>query len=258
MEKFIIIILIILIFSVIIEDIFVNNLNNSENFSPLQEFNIFGEITQIKPQIKSENINNDSFDPRNINTLTFKNGQYTNSKRTNPIPQLNCVGGNACHMSSSIDSIQCTNLGINDKDEVQWKCNAELPDGLTIGNSNVNCEGYSDNKDKLKLVNSCGLEYTLNNTKRWKYHYEYSHDEFGFWIWSLSLVILVIFICNFFILPRPFYREPLYNNPYLTPYYNGYYAPPVIMAPRYQSSYLYSDSPTMFETSSTFGTTITR
>ncbi|CAG8616984.1 13065_t:CDS:2 [Dentiscutata heterogama] len=66
-----------------------------------------------------------------VKTITLYRGELTAGQRNNPIEQLRCVGGDACHMYTP-DVIQCTNTG-SDGLDVNWRCNAELPDYLKFG-----------------------------------------------------------------------------------------------------------------------------
>ncbi|CAG8506396.1 1893_t:CDS:2, partial [Scutellospora calospora] len=67
----------------------------------------------------------------NVKTITLHRGELTNGRRNTPIDQMRCVGGDACHRYSP-DVIQCTNTG-SDGLDVNWRCNAELPDYLKFG-----------------------------------------------------------------------------------------------------------------------------
>ncbi len=226
-----------------------------EQMEQTEQFEFFG-ITSVEKQ----NSKLKSFDPKNVNTITFRKNQYTSGNRTNPIKQLNCVGGNACSKSHAIDMVQCKNMGVNDSNDIQWKCETDLPSNLSIGDTNINCEGYSDNTDKLKLVNSCGLEYSLNDIDKWK-SYDYGLYDHNLWIFIFVLFVVFLFIYFISVTPRSYYSVPVYD-PYLDPYYRGYYAPPILMEPPYRhqsSSYLYSDSPSStFKTSISFGQITTR
>lgn len=246
MEKFIIFLLVIAIFLYM-------------EWESDELFELFSESNeQIKPNEINDSESLISFDPQNVSTMTFRKNKFTSGNRTQPIEQLNCVGGNACSYSNSIDSVQCTNVGLNDSEEVQWKCTTDLPKNLSLGQTNVNCEGYKNSKDKLKLVNSCGLEYTLNNADRWKSVSNYKYNDYEFWVWIIVIIVLISIIYVALISPRPFYSPQIYD-PYLNPYYRGYYSPPVIMSAPVRSSYLYSDSPSnAFKVSSGFGQTTTR
>ncbi|KAF9908915.1 hypothetical protein EC991_009321 [Linnemannia zychae] len=99
---------------------------------------------------------------RDVQTLTLHRGRMTTGRRTSPVPQIKCVGGNACG-DFEPEVVQCTNAGF-DGDDVQWKCQADLPDNLRFGQLDVYCEGYSHPDDPFVLKGSCGLEYKLQYT----------------------------------------------------------------------------------------------
>lgn len=136
---------------------------------------------------------------KDVQTLTLHQGRMTTGRRTSPVPQIKCVGGNACgdfepgnflfsvlletaspfhfvsinrffpHFSSfcfnglQLEVVQCTNAGFDGSD-VQWKCQADLPDNLRFGQLDVFCEGYTYPDDPYVLKGSCGLEYKLQYT----------------------------------------------------------------------------------------------
>jgi len=67
--------------------------------------------------------------------------------------------------------IHCSNIGVNDKGEVQWKCEAQMEDLYRLGRTTVSCEGYNRAGDPLVLKGSCGVEYTLHLTQKGKDRY---------------------------------------------------------------------------------------
>ncbi|RIB09748.1 hypothetical protein C2G38_2146399 [Gigaspora rosea] len=90
-----------------------------------------------------------------VKTITLYRGKLTAGRRNNPIEQMSCVGGDACHMYTP-DVIQCTNTG---------------SDGL----------GYSYPDDPYILHGSCGLEYTLYYKDNWRNdrsHQRFEEDEY--------------------------------------------------------------------------------
>ncbi|KAI0028986.1 hypothetical protein K488DRAFT_57367 [Vararia minispora EC-137] len=93
-----------------------------------------------------------------IPRLTFYDGTMTRSRRGKPIPQLTCRG-KACSVYRP-DVIRCTNAGGSGTD-VDWKCEAELPESLRLGRVEVSCEGWSGPGDHYVYKESCGLEYRL-------------------------------------------------------------------------------------------------
>lgn len=129
-----------------------------------------------------------------VNSLTFRNGHFTTGRRSSPIQQINCVGGNA-GCASIPSTIQCTNKGTDGFDS-QWECSAELDEQFKFGETNVVCEGYDYPNDSYILKGSCGVEYTLERTGSrsrrtidkdvsWT-DYLVSFSIFGGLIWALS------------------------------------------------------------------------
>lgn len=96
-----------------------------------------------------------------IKTLTLHSGRMTAAYRGAPIPQLKCVGGNACG-HYVVEVMQCYNQGADDRGEVQWKCQAEMPETYRLGTTTVSCEGFRDPNDDYVVEGSCGVEYTLH------------------------------------------------------------------------------------------------
>jgi len=100
-----------------------------------------------------------------IDTLTFFNGRQTNSRRVSAVPQLKCVGGDAQYQAqSNVNVVQCRKVGTGYGNNIQWKCEAELPVEYRLGETTVSCEGYDHSNDPFVLEGSCGLEYTLHKT----------------------------------------------------------------------------------------------
>jgi hypothetical protein len=116
-----------------------------------------------------------------IRSLTFYKGEYTNGRRTDPIPQLVCDGD--CR-GYTPDVVRCTNAG-GSGTEVDWECKAELPSYLRLGRVQVGCEGWSKagdtnvlkgasvsqlrevHTDDIRLsLGSCSLNYRLTALPR--------------------------------------------------------------------------------------------
>ncbi|CAG8700749.1 16064_t:CDS:2, partial [Acaulospora morrowiae] len=66
-----------------------------------------------------------------VKTITFYRGKLTTGRRNEPIRQMQCVGGDACHEFVP-DVVQCTNVG-SDGTDTNWRCDAELPKSLKFG-----------------------------------------------------------------------------------------------------------------------------
>ncbi|TFK47731.1 DUF1183-domain-containing protein [Heliocybe sulcata] len=93
-----------------------------------------------------------------IPALTFYKDELTAARRTAPAQQLSCVG-KACSLYTP-DAVRCTNLGGTGTD-IDWKCEADLPESLRFGRVQVSCEGWERPGDPYVLQGSCGLEYRL-------------------------------------------------------------------------------------------------
>ncbi|KAJ7761541.1 DUF1183-domain-containing protein [Mycena maculata] len=93
-----------------------------------------------------------------IPALTFYKDSLTESRRTKAIPQLICVG-EPCHLYTP-EVVRCKSLG-GSGTEIDWKCEADLPESLRFGRVEVSCEGWSQAGDPFVLKGSCSLEYRL-------------------------------------------------------------------------------------------------
>lgn len=93
-----------------------------------------------------------------IPALTFYKDALTAARRADAIPQLTCIG-KACRLYQP-EAIRCTNVGGSGND-VDWKCETDLPSSLRLGQVRVSCEGWSKPGDSYVLQGSCGLEYRL-------------------------------------------------------------------------------------------------
>ncbi|KAI0346307.1 DUF1183-domain-containing protein [Trametopsis cervina] len=93
-----------------------------------------------------------------IKSLTFYQDGLTTARRTEPIPQLSCIG-KACNLYTP-EVVRCTNVGGHGAD-IDWKCEADLPEALRFGRVEVSCEGWSGPDDPFVLKGSCALNYRL-------------------------------------------------------------------------------------------------
>ncbi|KAB2576914.1 Store-operated calcium entry-associated regulatory factor [Lasiodiplodia theobromae] len=101
-----------------------------------------------------------------IKSLTLRNGQKTTARRVSPIPQLKCIGGDAKGLYE-VDVMRCKNAGSDyDDDNIQWTCQASLPEEFKLGSTDVICEGYDSPDDPYILKGSCGVEYRLMLTPK--------------------------------------------------------------------------------------------
>lgn len=97
-----------------------------------------------------------------VEAITLHDGLKTNARRVPAMPQLQC---NGLYCSSKPTTVQCQNTGFDGID-VQWRCEAEMPNGVKFGLLDVSCEGYDYPDDPYVLVGSCGLTYTLLPTEK--------------------------------------------------------------------------------------------
>ncbi|KAJ6531863.1 hypothetical protein B0H19DRAFT_1188957 [Mycena capillaripes] len=93
-----------------------------------------------------------------IPALTFYKDALTEARRTSPISQLICVG-KPCKLYTP-EVVRCQSLG-GSGTEIDWKCEADLPESLRFGKVEVSCEGWSRPGDRYVLKGSCSLEYRL-------------------------------------------------------------------------------------------------
>jgi hypothetical protein len=136
-----------------------------------------------------------------ISSLTLRSGQKTSARRSSPIPQLQCVGGNAKSLYE-VDVMRCTNAGSDyDDDNVQWTCKASLPAEFKLGSTDVSCEGYDSPEDPYVLKGSCGVSYRLVLTEEGERKYGHRADEDGRSGSSSTgekLIFWAFFTCKFF------------------------------------------------------------
>ncbi|TFK40408.1 hypothetical protein BDQ12DRAFT_680895 [Crucibulum laeve] len=94
-----------------------------------------------------------------IPSLTFYADSVTTARRTSALPQLVCHGA-PCKLFQP-EVVRCVNLGGGVGTDVDWKCEADLPESLRFGKVEVSCEGYSKPGDPYVLKGSCSLDYRL-------------------------------------------------------------------------------------------------
>ncbi len=166
---------------------------------------------------------NDAVLLSNVRSLTVQHGKQTTGRRSDPVPQLSCIGGNA-KGHYEVDVMQCKNSGGEyDPEDIQWTCHASLPPEFKLGSTEVICEGYDSPDDQHVLKGSCGVEYRLILTELGEERYpanwwggrskkESTQEEPEFdgrpkratTPWSESvfkLVFWVVFLCKLTLLP---------------------------------------------------------
>ncbi|KAG6813403.1 hypothetical protein H0H92_011381 [Tricholoma furcatifolium] len=84
-----------------------------------------------------------------IPSLTFYKDSLTTSRRTKPIQQLICEGA-PCKLYQP-EVVRCVSLPGGWGTDVDWKCEADLPDTLRFGRVEVSCEGWSKPGDPYVL-----------------------------------------------------------------------------------------------------------
>jgi hypothetical protein len=118
-----------------------------------------------------------------LTALTFRSGALTTGRRTAPIPQLNCLGSRALCAKYQPPVIQCTPVGSDGDGGLEWKCEADLVNGVGLGEVEVGCEGWGTLRlfiqccylmtdvrledgpsDPYILKGSCALNYNLVRT----------------------------------------------------------------------------------------------
>ncbi|KAI8929912.1 hypothetical protein BC831DRAFT_389569, partial [Entophlyctis helioformis] len=88
-----------------------------------------------------------------VKALTLHRDRMTTARRTSAIPQLACVGGDACR-DFVPRVIQCTNQGSDGRGDFSWKCEADMDDYYRFGETTVACEGYAYPDDPYVLAGS--------------------------------------------------------------------------------------------------------
>jgi hypothetical protein len=81
-----------------------------------------------------------------------------------------------------------------DKEVVQWACNAALPPEFKLGSTDVVCEGYRDADDEWVLKGSCGVEYRLLLTElgQERYQEKMELDSGSFWSELVGFLVVVL------------------------------------------------------------------
>jgi hypothetical protein len=100
-----------------------------------------------------------------IPSLTFRAGEHTTGRRTDPTAQLVCDGAPCAHVAPSV--VHCSNAG-GFGTEVQWTCTAELPEPFRLGRVEVGCEGWDMPGDQryVKLFER-GILLTSTDVSLW-------------------------------------------------------------------------------------------
>ena len=92
----------------------------------------------------------------NMPPILFINGEMTSRHRGAPIPQMVCKRGDGSLARTAL----CEVAG-GTGDDVIFKCQMELPNGLKLGKFEVGCEGWSGPDDNYWATGTCQLEYEI-------------------------------------------------------------------------------------------------
>ena len=89
--------------------------------------------------------------------IKLEKDKMTTGRRTDPIPQLSCMGGTAgCTEAVQPHVVECYNRG-SKGNNVQWECKANLDTAYELSHIQVSCEGYEYPDDPYVLKGSCGV-----------------------------------------------------------------------------------------------------
>lgn len=149
-----------------------------------------GKVTNPK------NVPKDAILLSNVESLTFRAGKMTASRRVSPVPQLNCVGPSHVCKLYHVDVMRCTNEGAEyDAETIQWACRAALPEYFKLGSTDVSCEGYASRDDPYVLKGSCGVDYRLLLTDKGEEKFGHRHrNSFSGESDSSNLAVIVFFL----------------------------------------------------------------
>uniref|UniRef100_A0A8C3TPF9 Store-operated calcium entry-associated regulatory factor n=1 Tax=Catharus ustulatus TaxID=91951 RepID=A0A8C3TPF9_CATUS len=126
-----------------------------------------------------------------VQALTLYRGQYTTSRRTAAVPQLQCTGGSA-GCSRVPEVVQCYSKGWDGYD-VQWQCRADLENAFRFGQMEVSCEGYDYPDDPYVLRGSCSLLFSLELTEEGERKLRKDDSDSG----SGAIVVIVLLVLAF-------------------------------------------------------------
>merc|ERR1712000_330712 len=139
------------------------------------------------------------------------------------------------------DVVQCRSSGLDADGMPQWRCEADLDEGVKLGRISVTCEGYESPNDDYILKGSCGLEYELKKTRHFRedrsynnrkgYYNEDKFDKKQQSSWVSSLIQLCIVLCVARCVYQACCGRSQRNN--RNNQNNGPYPPPGDPAPQY-------------------------
>jgi len=172
-----------------------------------------------------------------LTELHFTSGQYAYRKRSEPVPQLQCVEG--CNSKNIIVTIHCKRRSINYKeiiefeDEHGWKCRAKTKEsgsssddgGYHIDYTDIKCEGYDSDYDRRVRRGSCSLYYGM-------YYDDYGYYGNDDWDNVVSFIVILLLIIGFIVVcSYDGYHHWNYGYPY--GYIRPWWRPPYCHHPLY-------------------------
>lgn len=89
--------------------------------------------------------------------IVFVNGQQTVKHRGAPVDQMVCLQGD----SRMAQTAMCKIVEGSTSDDVTWKCEMDLPEGVRLGEFRIICEGWTHADDLYYATQTCQLEYNL-------------------------------------------------------------------------------------------------
>uniref|UniRef100_A0A8C3TN89 Store-operated calcium entry-associated regulatory factor n=1 Tax=Catharus ustulatus TaxID=91951 RepID=A0A8C3TN89_CATUS len=125
-----------------------------------------------------------------VQALTLYRGQYTTSRRTAAVPQLQCTGGSA-GCSRVPEVVQCYSKGWDGYD-VQWQCRADLENAFRFGQMEVSCEGYDYPDDPYVLRGSCSLLFSLELTEEGERKVKNSGNDSDSGSGAIVVIVLLV------------------------------------------------------------------
>jgi len=94
-----------------------------------------------------------------VSALTLRRGELAIRARTPTVSALRCLGRHCEEAEAGV--MQCKNVGSDDMQMPQWKCEAVLKDGYRLDTTSVSCEGLTRPGDPYMLKGSCAVDYTV-------------------------------------------------------------------------------------------------
>jgi len=102
---------------------------------------LFATITIAGKVTNPKNVPKNAILLSKVESLTFRAGKPTTSRRVASVPQMKCVGPSDVCKLYDVDTIRCTNEGADyDAENIQWACKASLPEEFKLGATEVACE----------------------------------------------------------------------------------------------------------------------